>query len=92
MDALQGGLSVIASANAAPSRNGRAALLVAQSALATMALIGGGLLVHSFLKLANVDRGYNAAHLLTFSTLVLVGWLGPFLRGGRQSAFASCRA
>jgi hypothetical protein len=32
-----------------------------------MALIGGGLLVHSFLKLANVDRGYNAAHLLTFS-------------------------
>jgi predicted permease len=67
VDALQGGLSVIASANAAPSRGGPAAFLVAQSALATMALIGGGLLVHSFLKLANVDPGYDAAHLLTFT-------------------------
>ena len=67
VDALQGSLSGIASANAAPSRGGRAALLVAQTALATMALVGGGLLVHSFVRLASVDPGYNAAHLLTFT-------------------------
>ena len=61
------GLSSIASVHAGPSRGGRAALLVTQTALATMALIGGGLLVHSFVKLANVDPGYEAAHLLTFT-------------------------
>lgn len=32
-----------------------------------MALVGGALLVHSFLKLASVDPGYQAAHLLTFT-------------------------
>lgn len=53
--------------HSAPSRGGRAALLVVQSALATMALVGGGLLVHSFVKLANVDPGYDARHLLTFT-------------------------
>ena len=66
-DALKDGLSNIATANAAPSRAGRAGLLVAQTALATMALIGGGLLVHSFVNLANVDPGYDASHLLTFA-------------------------
>ncbi len=65
--APQGGLTGLANVNSSPSRNGRAALLVAQTALATIALIGGGLLVHSFLKLANVDPGYDAAHLLTFT-------------------------
>ena len=67
LDALKDGLSSIASVHAGPSRGGRAALLVTQTALATMALIGGGLLVHSFVKLANVDPGYEAAHLLTFT-------------------------
>ena len=38
LDVLQGGLTRIASVNASPSRGGRAALLVAQTALATMAL------------------------------------------------------
>jgi len=66
-DALKDGLSSIASVHAGPSRGGRAALLVAQTTLATMALIGGGLLVHSFVKLSNVDPGYDAAHLLTFA-------------------------
>jgi predicted permease len=65
--ALKDDLSKIASVHTGPSRGGRAALLVAQTALATMALIGGGLLVHSFLKLSNVEPGYNAAHLLTFT-------------------------
>jgi len=66
-DALKDGFSNIATANAAPSRAGGAGLLVAQTALATMALIGGGLLVHSFVNLANVDPGYDASHLLTFA-------------------------
>jgi predicted permease len=67
LDALTGSLSSIASVHAGPSRGGRAALLVAQTALATMALIGGGLLVHSFVKLASVDPGYDPTHLLTFT-------------------------
>jgi putative ABC transport system permease protein len=67
LDALKGSLSSIAGIHAGPSRGGRAALLVTQTTLATMALIGGGLLVHSFVRLANVDPGYNAAHLLTFT-------------------------
>jgi putative ABC transport system permease protein len=67
VNALKESLSGVASVHAGPSRRGRAALLVAQTALATMALIGGGLLVHSFLKLANVDPGYDPNHLLTFT-------------------------
>jgi putative ABC transport system permease protein len=66
LDVLQRGLTRIADVNASPSRGGRAALLVTQTALATMALVGGGLLVHSFLNLARVDPGYEASHLLTF--------------------------
>jgi predicted permease len=67
LDVLQGGLPRIASVNASPSGGGRAALLVAQTALATIALIAGGLLVHSFLNLAKVDPGYEPTHLLTFT-------------------------
>lgn len=67
VDALKDGLIRIASVHAGPSGSGRAALLVAQTALATVALIGGGLLGHSFWKLSNVDPGYDAAHLLTFT-------------------------
>jgi putative ABC transport system permease protein len=65
-DALTDGLSSIAIGNPAPSRRQRAALVVAQTALATMSLVGGGLLMHSFVNLANVDPGYDAAHVLTF--------------------------
>jgi putative ABC transport system permease protein len=67
VDALRDGLSSVASSHAGPSRRGRAALLVTQTALATMALIAGGLLVHSFVKLANVHPGYEASQLLTFN-------------------------
>ena len=67
LDVLRAGLSSIASVYAGPSRGGRAAILVTQTALATMALIGGGLLVHSFVKLANVDPGYEASQVLTFT-------------------------
>jgi predicted permease len=67
VETLRTGLSSVASVPAGFSRPGRAALLVTQTALATMALIGGGLLVHSFVKLSNVDPGYDAKHLLTFT-------------------------
>lgn len=66
VEALGTRLSSVASVPAHASRPARAALLVTQTALATMALIGGGLLVHSFVKLSNVDPGYDASHLLTF--------------------------
>jgi predicted permease len=67
LDVFRGSLSSTAGVHAGPSRGGRAALLVTQTAMATIALIGGGLLVHSFVRLANVDPGYDAAHLLTFT-------------------------
>jgi putative ABC transport system permease protein len=44
----------------------RNALVIAQIALAMMLLVGGGLLLHSFMKLANVPLGYEPANLLTF--------------------------
>jgi len=64
LDVLKGSLT--ANVHAAPSRSGRAAVLVTQTALATMALVGGGLMVHSFVRLASVDPGYRPDHLLTF--------------------------
>ena len=61
------GLARTANVRSGPSRTGRAMLLVTQTALATMALIAGGLLAHSFLKLSSVDLGYDPARLLTFT-------------------------
>jgi putative ABC transport system permease protein len=42
----------------------RSVLVVAQTALATVLLVGAGLLIHSFWKLTNVDRGFNSKNLL----------------------------
>jgi putative ABC transport system permease protein len=44
----------------------RGALVVAQVALAMILLVGGGLLMHSFMKLAAIAPGYDAANVLTF--------------------------
>ena len=35
-------------------------------ALATLLLVGGGLLIHSFVKLAHVDPGFDPTNVLTF--------------------------
>jgi putative ABC transport system permease protein len=50
----------------------RSLLVVGQLAMATVLLVGAGLLGHSFLKLTAVDRGYDAANVLAFQ-LVLPG-------------------
>ena len=44
----------------------RNVLVVAQLAAATMLLVGAGLLINSFARLARVDPGWNASGLLTF--------------------------
>jgi len=45
---------------------GRDVLVVAQTALALVLLIGSALLIQSFLRLRNVDPGYDTADLYTF--------------------------
>jgi len=44
----------------------RGTLVVAEIAMAVMLLVGGALLIHSFLRLSNVERGYDATNVLTF--------------------------
>ena len=48
----------------------RAMLVVAQIVLATVLLVGAGLLVHSFVKLSTVDRGYDPANVLAFQLVL----------------------
>jgi len=45
---------------------GRNGLVVAQTALALVLLIGSGLLVRSFVKLSHVDPGYDTSDIFTF--------------------------
>jgi hypothetical protein len=49
----------------APARL-RGLVVVAEVALAMILLIGGGLLLHSLLKLTSVEPGYRAGNVLTF--------------------------
>lgn len=44
----------------------RAALVIGQLVMATVLLVGAGLLIHSFAKLSDVDRGYNPSNVLAF--------------------------
>ena len=44
----------------------RGTLVVAEIAMAVMLLVGGALLIHSFLRLSAVERGYNPTNVLTF--------------------------
>jgi len=47
-------------------------LVVFQVSIATVLLIGGGLLARSFVKLVTVDTGYDASNVLTFQVNVPV--------------------
>ena len=46
----------------------RDALVVAQTAMALVLLVGSGLLVRSFVDLRSVDPGYDTADIFTFQT------------------------
>ncbi len=47
----------------------RAALVVGQLMMATMLLVCAGLLANSFIKLSNVNNGYDASNVLAFNLL-----------------------
>jgi predicted permease len=51
----------------------RGTLVVVEIAMAVMLLVGGALLIHSFLRLSNVERGYNPQNVLTFQAAPLGG-------------------
>jgi putative ABC transport system permease protein len=48
----------------------RYALTIGQLGLATVVLVGAGLLIRSFVKLANVELGYNPSSILTFELVL----------------------
>ena len=52
--------------SAAPAHRLRRALVAGEFALALSLLAGGGLAVHSLIKLTNVDLGFRTGDLLTF--------------------------
>ncbi len=63
---------------------GRRLLVVSEVALALMLLIGGGLLVRSFLRLVSVDPGFDSSNLLT-ATVSLAG--SEHKTGPQRAAF-----
>jgi predicted permease len=50
----------------APRHRFRELLVAAETAMAMILLVGGGLLIHSFAKLATRDTGYDPSQVLTF--------------------------
>jgi predicted permease len=53
----------------------RGILIIVETALAMVLLVGGGLLINSFMKLTSVELGYRPANVLTFQ--VALGDLPP---------------
>jgi putative ABC transport system permease protein len=64
-------------------QRGRALLIVAEIAMATMLLVSGGLLARSFANLVQVRPGYDAESVLTF-----IVPRPPDTAAGRQRSFA----
>jgi putative ABC transport system permease protein len=75
--------NLLREAATSPQTGLRSTLVVIETALAMVLVVGGGLLIHSFVKLATVDVGFDASRLLTFQVV------GPALeRQLQQRAFA----
>ena len=55
--------------SASPRSTIGGSLVVVEIALATVLLVGAGLLITSFVKLATVDPGFEPTHVLTFQVL-----------------------
>ena len=70
-------------ATTTPQTGLRSTLVVVETALAMVLVVAGGLLIHSFARLATVDVGFDASQLLTFQ--VIVPGVEPQLQ---QRAFA----
>ena len=62
-----GGVHTIGGFDLLRRHRGRALLIVAEIAMATMLLVSGGLLARSFAKLVQVRPGYDAESVLTFT-------------------------
>ena len=63
----------------------RMSLVVGQLVMATVLLVGAGLLAHSFLKLSQVDKGYDAARALAFQLV-----LPPEYSSARKTETIEC--
>jgi putative ABC transport system permease protein len=71
LDAIKKGSTADAAGLSLFSRHrGRSLLVVAQLALATMLLVGAGLLIRSFVKLSRVDTGYDPRNVVTFQVVL----------------------
>jgi putative ABC transport system permease protein len=66
MDALRATVGTSAALGFFRPQRLRHALVLVQVVAAFVLLVGGGLLMHSFLKLSSVDTGYDADRVLTF--------------------------
>jgi putative ABC transport system permease protein len=53
-----------------PQTGLRSTLVVVETALAMVLVVAGGLLIHSFARLATVDVGFDPSRLLTFQVIV----------------------
>ena len=74
------------------SDRARAGLAVVQVALALVLLVGAGLLLRSFVRLVTVDRGYDAANVITARVrnpdLTIRPDSGPDASAGRRAALS----
>jgi putative ABC transport system permease protein len=76
-----------------PRNRMRRLLIVAEVAMAMTLLVGGGLLIHSFVKLATVDLGYDPSNVLTFQVgLPADRYSGPQLRTFAEDLVARLRS
>ena len=66
----EGAGSAMAGFNLLRRQRTQGLLVVAEIAMATMLLVGGGLLLRSFAKLSSVDPGFDTTKVLTFQVLL----------------------